>query len=205
MVSVSGGMHSRVVRVAALAPLVAGLLVVTLLTGGCRSKPVDPVPVSSPTVAPVSGPVAFHVQLGAGQSLTTRSPQADNCPGFSADVRLDQHTWLTLFAYATNCTTNGGNSGLGNGRHGVYRTDDDVPATVRDRARTVHTALGDATVFTQAYYECTNSCRNYTEPVAVITLTHPQDPSVQALTVYSAKGEADLDRLVAFLGNQLLA
>jgi hypothetical protein len=205
VVGVSCGMPSRVARAAALAPVLVGLLVVTLLTGGCRANPVDPGPVSSPTVAPVSGPVAFHVQLGAGQSLTTRSPQANDCPGFSADVSLGGDARVTLAAFATRCPIGTGNSNLGNGRHGVYRTSADIPAGSSAGARTVHTALGDATVFTQPYYECTNSCKNYTEPVAVLTLTQPQDSTVQALTVYSAKGTIDLDKLVAFLTDQLLA
>jgi hypothetical protein len=70
---------------------------------------------------------------------------------------------------------------------------------------TVPTALGDAVVFNQPYYECTNSCHNYTEPVAVITLRQPQTADFRTLTVYSAKGTIGLDRLTAFLRDQLLA
>ena len=69
----------------------------------------------------------------------------------------------------------------------------------------MHTALGDATAFNQPYYECTNSCKTYTEPVAVITLARPNDPAFQTLTAYSAKGSIGLDRLTVLLQDQVLA
>lgn len=99
----------------------------------------------------------------------------------------------------------GDNARPGNGRHGVYRTTADIPAERRSGAVTVHTALGQATAFNQPYYECTNSCKNYSEPVAVIALEHPGDPAFQTLTAYSEKGTIGLDRLTALLRDQLLA
>jgi hypothetical protein len=56
---------------------------------------------------------------------------------------------IWLAAYATSCAA-GDNAGPGNGRHGVYRTDADVPADRRSGAITVHTALGEATAFNPA-------------------------------------------------------
>ena len=106
-------------------------------------------------------------------------------------------------AYATSCAA-ADNARPGNGRHGVYRTIADIPAERRSGAVTLHTALGEATAFDQPYYECTNSCKTYTEPVAVITLAHPSDPAYQALTVFSVKGSIGLDRLTALLRDQLL-
>ena len=154
-------------------------------------------------MAPIAGPVAFHVQLGAGQKLTTASTAPDNCPGLDALIDLGSDATIRLTAYATNCTA-GDNEKPGNGRHGVYRTTADIAAQRRSAAVTVPTALGPATAFNQPYYECTNSCGNYTEPVAVITLKNPDDLAFPALTAYSPKGPIGLDRLTAFLRDQLL-
>jgi hypothetical protein len=182
------------------------LVALAFLTGGCRGPQVrpDPGPVSSPTVAPVAGPVAFHVQLGAGQRLTTHSAAPDNCPGLDALIDLGSDATIRLMAYATNCATDD-NAQPGNGRHGVYRTTADIPAERRSAAVTVSTALGQATAFNQPYYECTNSCKNYTEPVVVITLEHPGDPAFRTLTAYSPKGSIGLDQLTAVLRDQLFA
>jgi hypothetical protein len=179
-------------------------VVLALMAGGCRGEdaPPDRGPVSSPTVAPVGGPVAFHVKLGAGQTLTMRPPHPGNCPGLDAVINLGSDGTLGLVSYATSCA--GDTSRPGNGRHGVYRTTADIPAEWRSGAPTVHTALGEATTFNQSYYECTNSCKDYTEPVAVITLAHPDDPAFPALTAYSVKGTIGLDRLTEILRDQLL-
>ncbi len=186
------------------------LAAVVGLVAGCRILGVDrtptpaasTTPVSSPTIAPVDVPVSLHVQLGAGQTLTTRPSQPDGCPGFDALVRLAPDRFVRLSAFAAGCTV-ADNGRPGNGRHGVYRTTADVPADRLAAASTVHTALGDAVVFIQPYYECTNSCRFYTEPVAVITLDHPRDPAYPALMAYSEKGTVGFDDLKAVVRDQL--
>ena len=179
-------------------------LVLAFVISGCRGADAQPAsgPVSSPTVAAVSAPIAFRVQLGAGQRLTMRSPQPGNCPGLDARIDLGSNRTVELLAYGTSCASDSGRPG--NGRHGVYRTTADIPAELRSGATTVHTALGEAMAFNQSYYECTNSCKTYTEPVAVITLAHADDPAYQALIAFSAKGSIGLDRLTAILRDQLL-
>ncbi|MEV6929134.1 hypothetical protein AB0M46_32235 [Dactylosporangium sp. NPDC051485] len=189
-------MSRRLLPVAALLALVAG----------CHGTPAAPeTPMSSPTVASVDGPVAFHVRLGAGQRLTTQTPGADGCPAVAVTVTLGQGRLVRLVAFATTCEAIGDNARPGNGRHGVFRTADDIPAQRRDGASTVQTALGTATIFTQPYFECTNSCKNFTEPVAVIALDHPADPGVKALTAVAEKGAVDRDALTALLRDQLTA
>jgi hypothetical protein len=201
-----GSAHRKLVALAAVAGLLAG----------CRSsvnpapkpaqspKPAEsPTPVSSPTRAPVDGVVGFHIQTGTGQSFTLRSPQAGSCPGFDALLTLGHDRYLRLSAYAASCDATG-NTAPGNGRHGGYRSVADIPADRLASSIKVHTAIGDAVAFTQRYYECTNSCHNYTEPVAVITLDHPQDPGFPALMVYSERGTISLDQLEAVLRDQLL-
>jgi hypothetical protein len=193
------------------------LAAVTGLVAGCRtgvhptptpagsSTPLSSrTPLSSPTLAPVDGPLRFDVQLGAGQQLTVRPPQADGCPGYDAVVTLGPDRYVRLSAYAQGCPVTD-NGRPGNGRHGVYRSAADVPADRLASSIKVHTALGDAVVFAQPYYECTNSCRDYTEPVAVITLDHPQDPRYPGLMVYSERGTIGLDQLATLLRDQLRA
>ncbi|MET7396567.1 hypothetical protein ABZS66_24105 [Dactylosporangium sp. NPDC005572] len=152
----------------------------------------------------MSSPVAFNLKLGAGQRLTMRSEAPGACPGLDAWVDLGGRRSVRLAAYATTCSTDG-NGRIGNGRHGVYRSAADVPADRRATAITVQTALGAGIVFSQQYYECTNSCSNYTEPVAVIALDHPADPAFPTLIVISEKGTIDLDHMTALLREQLLA
>jgi hypothetical protein len=196
---------SRLVRIATAGPAVVGLVVLAFAATGCRGPALpNPGPVSSPTVASVGEPVAFHIQLGAGQTLTMRSPHPSNCPGLDAVIDLGPDGTAELVAYATSCTVYD-NAHPGNGRHGTYRTIADIPAERRSGAVTVHTALGEAIAFDQSYYECTNSCKTYREPVAVITLAHPRDQAYQALTAFSVKGSIGLDRLTALLRDQLLA
>jgi hypothetical protein len=160
------------------------------------TTPVAPPSPAAPTVASVGPPVAFHVRLDADQTLSLRTPPAD-CPGLDGGVRLGPGRHLSFFAYSTSCDPD--TSRPGNGHHGVYRTAADIPADRRAGAVTFPTALGEATAFLQPYYECTNSCRDYTEPVAVITLDHPSDPAYPALVVCGDKGSVDLGQLTTLL------
>jgi hypothetical protein len=183
------------------------LAVAVGLVAGCRDG-TGPTPVmtapASPTVAAIDGPVRLHVQLAAGQLLTQTSPQPSGCPGFDALMDLGGRRSVRLSAYAAGCRSSD-NGRVGNGRHGVYRSTVDIPAERLAASVRVHTALGDAVVFAQRYYECTNSCRDYTEPVAVLTLDRPADPAYPALMVCSERGTLDLDGLTAVLTGQLRA
>ncbi|MEU7867266.1 hypothetical protein [Dactylosporangium sp. NPDC049140] len=176
------------------------LLLALAILAGCHAPAAAPDPVSSPSVAPVDGPVAFHVRLGAGQHLVTSSPAPGSCPALSARIVLGHDGLALLTASGARCGT-GDNGAPGNGRHGVYRGNADIPPD-RTVTRTT-TPLGEAALFTQPYYECTNSCKHYTEPVAVITLTAPADPDVRALTVVGERGTIDLNALTALVRDQL--
>ena len=173
-----------------------------LLAGACVRVETrrHPGPVGSPTVAPVSGPVAFHVKLRAGQTLTMRSPAPDRCPGLDALLDLGGGRTVRLVAYATTCTVED-NERPGNGRHGVFRTAADIPPDRRADAIRLDAPLGYTNVFSQKYYECTNSCKNYTEPVAVIELADPTDPAFPTLTAYSEKGSAGPNDLITLVGD----
>lgn len=177
-----------------------------LAAGGCRGGevPPAPAPVSSPTVAAIGAPVPFRLQLDAGHRLVTRSPASGGCPGLDTVAVLGSGGAVRFLAYATTCAADG-NTRLINGNHGVYRTVEDVPGERRGGAVTVQTVLGEATVFSQAYSEYTNSSNHYTEPVAVITLKQPVDPAYRTITVLSPKGELSLEQLASLLRERLLA
>jgi hypothetical protein len=155
-------------------------------------------------VAPVGGPVAFHVRLGAGQRLIPQQTSAQGCPGLDTRVYLGNGRGYRLTAAAAGCPTEP-TARLINGHHGGYRTLADVPADRRAGAVTVATPLGEATVFTQPYSEYTNSANHYTEPVAVITLARPADPSYTTLVAISEKGTLTQEQLVTALREQLTA
>ena len=108
----------------------------------------------------------------------------------SASYRFDElpDVWgrLVVEAVPTRCPEAGSNTAIGNGSHGVYRTVDDVPHP--EDLSTVRTAVGEATVFTQEYYECTNSCHRWHEPVAIIALDDPVDPGYPTLVL---RGQQD--------------
>jgi hypothetical protein len=184
--------------------LIAALLTLAVAVAGCKGpfKDPEPKPDGPPTVAAVGGPIAFHIRLDGGQRLLTYTPAPDECPAMEAHVDLGSDGSVWLVAYATSCS-GGHNERLGNGHHGVYRTTDDIPESLRSGATKVNTVLGTATTFEQGYYECTNSCKDFGEPVAVITLDHPADGGVQALTAYSPYGSIDVEDLSTFLRDRL--
>jgi hypothetical protein len=89
----------------------------------------------------------------------------------------------------------------GNGQHGHYRTIDDARAVIGKDLEMVQvdTALGRADVFTQSYYQCTNSCHTYSEPVAIIALMTPTDTRYPSLVMYSPRGMISTDQLIGYL------
>lgn len=199
-------MVRSIVKTAAARPMIVVVALTALAAAGCRDTDVSPSPepVTSPTVAPIGGPVPFRVQLGAGQRLIPRSPAPGGCPGVDTVVSLGSGRTVRFTALATTCPA-GDRAQLINGYHGTYRTVADIPADRRAGAITVQTALGEATAFVQPYSEYTNSANHYTEPVAVITLARPVDPAYQTLTVISEKGTLPLDQLTTVLREQLLS
>ena len=93
---------------------------------------------------------------------------------------------MRVEAVPTDCEVAEANSSIGNGQHGLYRTLEDVPEP--EDVDTMTTALGEAAVFVQEYFECTNECERWDEPVAIITLDDPVDPAYPTLVL---RGEQD--------------
>ena len=92
---------------------------------------------------------------------------------------------LQLQAVPAGCQVD--NAKPGNGSHGVYRTLDDVPEPLD--VTVVDTPAGPAEVFHQAYFECTNSCQDFTDRVAIVTLDHPVDPEFPTVVLRSDKSK----------------
>ncbi|MEU3270013.1 hypothetical protein ABZ639_04155 [Saccharomonospora sp. NPDC006951] len=102
---------------------------------------------------------------------------------------------LVVEAFPPECE--GKTDRVGNGNHGYYRSLADVPQPVD--VRRVTTGLGEAEVFTQEYFECTNSCSDWQEPVAIVTLDDPVDEDYPTLVVRGVKDAFDRDALVVVL------
>lgn len=86
-----------------------------------------------------------------------------------------------------------------NGRHGFYRTLDDVPDPVD--VREVATDAGPAEVFVQEYAEYTNSSNYWDEPVAIVALDDPVDPDFPTLVLRSDKGELSREALTEIVAS----
>ena len=142
---------------------------------------------------------AFDLEVGVDWAITDVW-DADTCGSVSYVVSEDGATRLVVEAVPTSCPDAGQDTQIGNGFHGVYRTLDDVPDP-RD-PETVSTDLGDATVFVQEYFECTNECERWDEPVAIVTVAAPVDAGYPTLVVRGDKDKvsrADFEEIVATL------
>ncbi|ASR36102.1 hypothetical protein BAY61_15035 [Prauserella marina] len=137
--------------------------------------------------------VAFTVVAGAPLTGVHESgwPSAD-CPGVGYEFAGGD---LVVEAFPPECERK--TDRVGNGHHGYYRSLSDVPQPVD--VQRVKTGIGEAEVFTQEYFECTNSCSDWQEPVAIVTLDDPVDGDYPALVVRGVKDAIDTDALVAVL------
>jgi hypothetical protein len=149
-------------------------------------------------VQAVTTHTSFAFELDAGWAITSVyegqpcgsvTYVIDDVAGGSAEIGVQ--------AVPTDCPEASQNSQIGNGRHGVYRTIADVPAPLDQTP--VTTALGPGVAFDQAYYQCTNHCDNWKEPVVIITLDHPVDPAYPTLVVRGDRDSVSRSRLVSIL------
>lgn len=170
---------------------VLGVLLLPAL-GSCTDDGGDP---DGTHVVEVRGAhVAFTVEVPEDWGITWVD---DAAVCGSAHYELGD---LVLQAVPTVCDEATANDRIGNGFHGVYRTVEDVPEP--RQITTVDTALGPAQVFTQSYFECTNSCSDWDEPVAIVTLEEPVDPEYPTLVVRAEQDDVsreDLETIVESL------
>jgi hypothetical protein len=141
---------------------------------------------------------SFGLELDHGWAVT-RVFEGDPCGSVTYlvdDVSTGEEE-LAASAVPTDCPEASQNTQIGNGRHGVYRTIADVPAPLDEKP--VTTPLGKGVLFEQAYYECTNKCDNWTEPVVIITLDHPVDPAYPTLVVRGSKDAVSRARLTSIV------
>lgn len=150
-----------------------------------------------------NGHVQFSFRLGPGEEFAATPVGASATPSPTDPVQLtltrNGTQVAAVTAYAADAPLPHANTGLDNGRYGIYRTAADIAADELAAATHEQTALGDATVFTHPYGECTNSCKHWTVPVAVITLAHPKDPGFPTLVLAANHGEIDVDGLRSLL------
>lgn len=119
-------------------------------------------------------------------------PDVDGCAPLSARVEVGD-AGLELYLNDTACSAADPRE-AGNGDHGSYVTIDDVsdPGHVAEHP----SAAGDLVTFTQGYFECTNSCADFTDHVGLLALDAPPDPDRPAVMLLSAQGEVAMEDIV---------
>ncbi|MQY18324.1 hypothetical protein NRB20_14000 [Nocardia sp. RB20] len=198
----------------------AAALALSGCRGGDERPDYDPAAPADPglVVARVDhSPLAFTMKTRRGERLDpVQTWQEDNCSLVGSGFRTATDTVLLGIQVVPDDCKPGNEPG--NARHGHYRSLDDAAAIFGADAAAIfgadaaaifgadaihvdrtNTALGPADLFTQAYYECTNSCRHYREPVAIIELTAPADARYHNLMVYSPYGRLTTKQLMGYL------
>ncbi|MGO2096622.1 MAG: hypothetical protein ACTH2J_05555 [Candidatus Microbacterium stercoravium] len=132
------------------------------------------------------------VELRVPDRLAITRVSADTSGDGCSLVRYSFGQSLAIESYSTACELAESDRIL-NGHHGEYRTIDDVedPRGIEE----VATDLGPATLFVQEYTECTNYCRDFEEPVAIIELDEPVDPAYPSIVLQAYKGDISRDGL----------
>lgn len=146
--------------------------------------------------------LGIEIELPEGFAITDIRPggEVEGCP--TALYRLaavdDHRAALTVTLIPADCRLPEEQRVL-NGRHGVYTSIEDVPEPID--VRTVRTEIGQATVFSQEYVECTNSCTTTVEPVAIIAVRDPVDPDYPVLMLRGDGDTIDREALEEALGS----
>lgn len=163
--------------------IVLWLLVPLLLKGQLWVSQDRRVTISDETLA---------VELRVPDRLAITRVSADTSGDGCSLVRYSFGQSLAIESYSTACELAESDRIL-NGHHGEYRTIDDVedPRDIEE----VATDLGPATLFVQEYTECTNYCRDFEEPVAIIELDEPVDPAYPSIVLQAYKGDISRDGL----------
>jgi len=132
------------------------------------------------------------VELRVPDRLAITRVTADTSGEGCSTVRYSFGRTLAVESYSDECELSGSERVL-NGHHGEYRTIDDVadPRGVED----VATDLGPAKLFEQEYTECTNYCREFEEPVAIVELDDPAAASHSSIVLQAYKGDISRDEL----------
>ncbi|WP_406286437.1 hypothetical protein [Embleya sp. NBC_00896] len=196
-------------RRTATAPVVGLALALALGVAGCADSGDDPIslPPSTPSATRTSAApdpvrettvdtaaVAFEVRAAGAAD---KGAQTETTPCARVLLAL---TDVTIESNSVACKPQ--DRSPGNGRHGMYRTAADVPPGAATEK--VTTPLGEAILFTQQYFEATNSVRYWQEPVAIVTLRDPKSQDHPTLIVRADKGSLDQARLKTFVVTNLL-
>jgi hypothetical protein len=137
---------------------VLAALALAMIIAGCTLLP-GPDPSPSAVVY-----MAIEVPLGKGVALTVNGEDSSSVPSPNdCAERVHQLTTVTgryqVILIETGCT---GSTTAGNGFHGYYV---EPPGGTFEQ---VITPAGPAIIFSNKYYECTNSCAYGTDEVALV-------------------------------------
>lgn len=169
------------IAIAVVGVFVVSAQVLVLIALGVFTPPAADAETTTITVA--DDYAAFTLDVPDGTAITTVDHRGeDRCD--SAAYHLSGYG-LEVEAVSAKCELD--RQRVSNGRHGTYRTIDDVPEP-KDVA-TLDTGIGPAEVFTQEYVEATNSTDSYEEPVAIVVFDDPVNPDYPTLVIRSEKGE----------------
>ncbi len=140
----------------------------------------------------------LELTLPDSMRLTSISDGSAEAPRIGCQIEAASFDYGSSFAVeAVPSACDIHNGGTGNGYHGHYRTVADVPTNPRLTA--LRLSIGDAQVFEQPYFECTNSCHHYTDRIAIVTLRHPTDsehPTIVLRTDTRSLGESQFEHVL---------
>lgn len=199
---------------AALAALAVCALTACHRSGHFASHPSDsPTATSSTAGAAIKSSftapeLSFALTHPRSLTLTKYQPQENatpipdaGCPIISTTLHTSRDDTIISFEAVPRDCDHVSTRAPGNGYHGDYRTLDDVKATNSTvESKRVTTPIGEAVIFEQRYFECTNSCRDWDEPVAIITVNSPASPRYPTLTARSDRGKLSEAELSTYLG-----
>lgn len=168
------------------------MLLVSLLLATAAACGTDDGPPSSgePHKVTVRDPhLAFSLDAPGGVMRPTRDgDQEDRAAATGCPLivyRLRDEPNLRAEAARRDCQVPVHSPPPGNGRHGVYENLTDLDPGLRGDGTLLRTRLGTAEVLSQRYFECTNSCQNYQEPIAFVMLRDPVDKDFPVLVLRS--------------------
>lgn len=164
------------------------------LLSGCQDDEADPISRETRSVTVDGDHVAFTIAVPEHWADDEQDTLTGDCGQFTQQLGE-----LTVQAVPTSCRDAATDGNIGNGHHGTFRTLGDVPEPMS--VQSIETALGPATLFTQEYYECTNSCERWHEAWVIVDLTDPVDPAYPTLSLRASDdlGLTDIQQIAETL------
>lgn len=156
-------------------------------------------PRATASTTPSAGATSPDASAGPGADPTgpPASPGCGDTPADWAVLERNGDYRATFEVDPPRCGTTPPPSG--NGRRPLFHSIEDMTKEQLSQAHRFSIDSGTVVTFEQPYFECTQSCDHWREPVALITLHSPADRDYPTLVVRSdraALDREDLERLV---------